>query len=308
MASIAQHFWNLWAHLTEKPVLWAVRDQALMRKLYEINAPLAYRRFKDMSFEPDVLQYQEQQVPVLWCDRGHRESTKLVFYLHGGGFCIGSPKTHCRMIAALAGAIGARGLGVDYRLAPEHPFPAAVEDTVSAYRAVLAAGWNAENIILAGDSAGGTLVLALLHQIGDLGLPMPAGALTIAPATDLTGQSPSLRKNRFSEHVIPLAWLKVSLSSYLPDNPDATDPRISPVFGSYDGACPVFITVGAGEILRDDSRRMAQVLRAQEVDVSYEEIRHVHHIWPLRYGRSRDADQAVARMAAFAQRCLPARD
>ncbi len=308
MASFAQHFWNLWSHLTEKPVLWAVRDQGVMRKLYEINAPLVYRRFKDMEFKPDVLPCTDRQVPVLWCDRGHSDSSRLVLYLHGGGFCIGSPKTHCRMIAALAGAIGARGLGVDYRLAPEHPFPAGVEDSVAAYRAVLAAGWQAENIILAGDSAGGTLVLALLHEIGVSGLPMPAGALTIAPATDLTGQSPSLRENRFREHVIPLAWLKVSLSSYLTEGLNAKDPRISPVFGSYEGACPVFITVGTGEILRDDSRRMAETLRAQGVAVTYEEIPHVHHIWPLRYGRSRDADQAVAKMAEFALGCLSTRD
>ncbi|MEP2782978.1 MAG: alpha/beta hydrolase [Pseudoruegeria sp.] len=307
MVSLGQRFWNLNSRMIEKPLLWAVRDQARMRKIYDVVAPLTYRRFSDMRFSPVDLVRKECSVSALWCDRGYETSNRLIFYIHGGGFCIGSPETHCRLIAGLAGKAKARGLAIRYRLAPEHPFPVGLEDITTAYQAVLDQGWASDNIILAGDSAGGNLVLGLLQKIEALGLRAPAGAICIAPATDLSAQSPSLRINRHAERVIPAAWLRVAVKSYLPQG-NVTDPLASPVFGTFTGTCPVFLSVGAEEVLRDDSRRMRDRLRECGVDVSYEEIAHVHHVWPLRFGWSAEANSAVDRMAAFAETCLGHRD
>ncbi|MCT8161503.1 alpha/beta hydrolase [Pseudoruegeria sp. SHC-113] len=304
MTSLAQRFWNLNARGFEKQVLRLVTNQAALRRLYDRLAPISYRRLKDMRFAPALIEAGGFTARGRWCTRGEGAQAGLLFYIHGGGFCIGSPKTHGRLVAALAGAAGLKGLAVAYRLAPEHPFPAAIEDVVEAYQAVLAAGWLPERIVIAGDSAGGNLALSLLTEAKRLGLPRPAGCMAIAPAVDLSGESPSLRENAASEMLLPEKWLGIALDGYLA-GADPKDPRASPLFGDFEGAGPVFLTVGAGELFRDESRRMRDALQAQGVAVTYEEVPDVHHVWHLRFGQSPEADAAVARMGTFARACLP---
>lgn len=289
----AQDFWNLFARWAEKPLLAAIPNQPLLRRVAGLHARLFYRRRRDMRFRPEAL----GGVPCVRCDRGGDDGQGVLLYLHGGAYTLGGPGSHRHWVAELAHLAGLSGVLVDYRLAPEHPFPAALDDALAAYRAVLAST-PATRIALAGDSAGGGLAFALLSRLAVEGLPAPAAVLAFSPWTDLTLSSPSIRQNRRSEMMLPLAWLKRGARAYAGSTPPE-DPGVSPVFATFTAPPPTLIMVGAGEVLRDDSRRVAERLRAGGGQVTLEEVTGVGHDWPIHLGLSPEADAANARAAAF---------
>ena len=176
-------------------------------------------------------------------------------YLHGGGYVMGSLDTHHELMGRVARATGARVLGIDYRLAPEHPYPAAVEDGVGAYRWLLDQGLAPERIMLAGDSAGGGLALATLFALRSAGLPMPAGAALFSPWTDLTASGDSVRSRADADPMIGPEVLAPMAAMYAADKL-TNIPGISPLFGDLAGLPPLLIQVGDAEILLDDSTRL----------------------------------------------------
>jgi acetyl esterase/lipase len=204
---------------------------------------------------------------------------RVLLYFHGGGYVMGSPATHKAMLARLSKLTGRLAWLPGYRKAPEHPFPAAIDDALVAYRALLddvAPG----SIVIGGDSAGGGLALALLGEICRLGLPQPVGCFAFSPLTDMTFSGHSFIENARADVMLPVSRARDMEEMYLAGG-DPTDPRASPLRAGFDGAGPVWLCAGDTEILLDDTRRMAARLRAQGVAVT-EVIEHdLPHVWPM---------------------------
>ncbi len=229
----------------------------------------------------------------------------VILWLHGGAYCLGSPRTHAAMVAALAARAGASAAAPDYRLAPEHRFPAAVEDARAAWEGLAAEGVSPRRVVLGGDSAGGGLAFALLHALLAEGRPGPAAVVAFSPWADLTGTSDSLRSLARRDALIPVRRFAEIRDLYL-DGADPRDPRASPVFGRFAGAPPSLIQSSRAEALRDDARTLVARLRADGAAVEHDEHPAVPHVWQLYQGMVPEADLALDRAAAFIRRAVAA--
>ena len=196
--------------------------------------------------------------PATWIDVAESRHDHVVLYLHGGAFVAETPTFHGGLLARICREAGARALMLGYRLAPEHPFPAALDDCVGAYRWLLAQGQAPGRIVVAGDSAGGNLTLALLLRLRDEGLPLPAGAVALSPVTDLTFSGDSVQRNDGIDDMFGADMMEPLVDVYLADRRLRSDPLVSPVFGDFTGLPPLLLIVGSTELLLDDSVRVAQ--------------------------------------------------
>ncbi len=222
-----------------------------------------------------------------------------ILYLHGGGYFQGSVATHRRLVASLCLAAGTRGLSVDYRLAPEHPHPAAVEDAVAAYRWLIGpAGEDPSRVIVAGDSAGGGLSAALLLALRDAGDPLPAGAYLISPWTDLASTGESLKTRAEADPMIDPSDSKRITSYYVPDG-DLRNPLVSPLYADLTDLPPLLVHVGDAEVLLDDAVRFADRARAAGVPVELEVWPEAFHVFQMLAGLLPEADEAIAQAGAW---------
>jgi acetyl esterase/lipase len=228
--------------------------------------------------------------------RGAAASANAVLYLHGGAYCVGSPATHRAITTRLARLTGASVFAADYRLAPEHPFPAAIDDAVAAYRGLLATGLTPGGVVIAGDSAGGGLALATALRLRELGDPLPAALVLFSPWIDL-GQ-PDRGPEPADEVMVSLPWVNECALAYLGGR-DAGDPLASPINGDLRGLPPVLVQVGQDEILLQDSRRLHAALVAAAVDVALQEYPRRWHVFQSNAGVLADADRALASAADF---------
>ncbi|HYL58266.1 MAG TPA: alpha/beta hydrolase [Candidatus Acidoferrales bacterium] len=217
-------------------------------------------------------------VPAEWISAPGANTQRVILYLHGGGYVVGSINTHRAMIARIARAANARALAIDYRLAPENPFPAAVDDAVAAYKWLLAKGHKSNNIVIAGDSAGGGLTIAALLKLRDAGAALPAGAVPISPWADLEGKGESIRSRAARDPMVTQDNLAGSAKQYY-GNHDPKDPLVSPVHGDFRGLPPMLIHVGDAEILLDDATRVAERAKAAGVKVELEVWDDMIHVW-----------------------------
>ena len=226
-----------------------------------------------------------------------------VLYLHGGGYVGGSPAYYRHLTWRIAAA--ARGLlfAIDYRLAPEHPFPAALEDAVTAYRWLLADGADPRQIAIIGDSAGGGLAFAMMLKVRDEGGPLPSVAVALSPWTDLALTGPSLRVNAEADPMLNVDDARLFADQYLA-GADPHNPYASPLYGDLVGLPPTLIQVGSDEILLDDAVRMTERLRAAGCRVELEIWPRMPHVWQLFAPVLPEARQAVARIGAFVQQRL----
>lgn len=202
----------------------------------------------------------------------------VVLYLHGGGYVIGSIASHRELAARIARSSSARALIIDYRLAPEHPFPAAVDDAVAAYRWLLEEGTNPARIAISGDSAGGGLTIATLVALRDMGTPLPACAVPMSPWVDLEGIGESMTTNDAIDPMVHKPGLDQMAAAYL----NGADPRTAlaaPLYADLHGLPPLLIQVGTAETLLDDSRRLAANARAAGVEVTLEECEELFHVF-----------------------------
>lgn len=223
---------------------------------------------------------------------------RVVLYLHGGGYVMGSINTHRAMIARIARASQARALALDYRMAPEHPFPAAVEDSTAAYRWLLAQGYKPSKIAISGDSAGGGLTLATLLALRDAGTPLPAAAAPISPWTDMEGTGASVKTRAAKDPMVGSANLLPMAKMYVGDH-NAKDPLASPLYGDYRGLPPLLIQVGDAEILLDDSTRVAERAKAAGVKVDLEVWDEMMHVWHVFAKILPEGQQAIDKIGKF---------
>jgi epsilon-lactone hydrolase len=226
------------------------------------------------------------------------QSDRCILFLHGGGYIIGSPSLYRHFTWRLATATCARVLSLDYRLAPEHPFPAALDDAVRGYKWVLANGVGPERVAVIGDSAGGGLALALLLRLRDQGIRLPAAVVTLSPWTDLALTGASLALNATVDPMVNVAQMRRVVGYYL----DGADPRLpyaSPLYADPAGLPPTLIQVGSDEVLRDDAVRMAERLRAAGCRVRLEIWPRMPHVWHLFVPLLPEARRAIEDIGTF---------
>ncbi|MDH4560954.1 alpha/beta hydrolase [Pseudomonas sp. BN411] len=234
--------------------------------------------------------------PCEW-HRPRGGSHVVLLYLHGGAFITGSPATHRAITASLARRAGVAVCALDYRLAPEHRFPAAREDAVAAYRELLEAGYPASRIVIGGDSAGGNLTLLSALEIRHQGLPQPAGLVCFSPVTDLSGTAQ--HNPPAGDPLIHPAWVEQAMDLYCPPELDRRDPALSPLFADLSGLSPMLVQVAEDEVLRDDSLRLAERVRAVGGWVRLERYPGLWHVFQAHTGVLRRADEALASAADF---------
>lgn len=229
---------------------------------------------------------------------------KVILYVHGGGYVSGSCDDHRGVVSKFAKHTGIKCLQFEYRLAPEYPFPAAVEDSLTAYHWLLKSGYLPENIVVAGESAGGGLALALLLAIKTEELPMPVAVVAISPWTDLTCSGDSYHtKNKKS--LAPRNSWTIFSNHYVGSN-DPKDPLISPLFGDLSGLPPLLINAGEDDELFDDGRLFAEKAKAAGVDVTFRAGKDMVHCYPLMAPMFREATEAMDEIVTFIRKHLPA--
>jgi epsilon-lactone hydrolase len=295
--SLRRRILNFALRWSEKPYLRRA-DPLDLRERFEKKARFWFRPPRGVTFEGRSFAAPSGPRKALWIAPENPNANSVILYLHGGAFIFGSPDTHGAMLAKLAQLSGAMACLPRYRLAPEHPFPAGLDDTLAAYQDLFEQGYSADQIILGGDSAGGGLALALLHVLIADGQPLPAGVFCLSPLTDLTFSGKSWAFNAEKEVLLPAERASELVGMYLGEN-DATDPRASPLFGDFTAAPPVYFTVGDSEILLDDTLRMAEILRQCGVDVSCDVAQGLPHVWPLFQGLLPEADATLVQISGW---------
>lgn len=289
---------NGWLRRVEKPAMARAKDPAALRKRMNMQARLLFHPPRGTQMKWQVLEQGPARVDVLEVVPRTLTSDLVVLYLHGGGFVFGSPPAYSALAGQLALRLGARVMLARYRLAPEHPFPAAFEDARTAWDGLVNSGVAPDRIVIGGDSAGGALTLSLLGQLAVEKASMPAAAFCFSPLTDVTFGGDTFSQNAKAEAVLPAEGAHDMAELYL-NGADAQNPQISPLFGSFKGAAPVWITVGDTEILHDDARRMVQVLQRDGVHVTYREQQDLPHVWPLFHNILPEARQTLDDLASW---------
>lgn len=288
---------NAWMRYALKPVLQHVGTPDLARGSFERLMPLICPPLPLTRLLP-----RPAPVPLALVACGPARPGKIILFLHGGAFLAGSARSYLGLLSRLSAAAGTEIAVPGYRLLQEAPFPAAFDDARAAWRHLRGQGYGAGDILLAGDSAGGGLALALLAALLDEG-ERPAGLLAFSPWCDLTLSGGSIAANRASDVLIPAGRMAEAVELYLGGAaPD--DPRASPLFAAFRDPPPVLIQISDTEVLLSDSQRMAARLTAAGSDVQLSVWRDLPHVWPLLAGVLPEGRAAIAEAADFAQEVL----
>ncbi len=237
-------------------------------------------------------------VPARWFRAKKAHTDAAMLYLHGGGYMLGSSTSHRHLIAALSEAVGVAALALDYRLGPEHPFPAAVEDAVSAYQYLTQSGIAPDRIVITGDSAGGGLTVATMVALRYRRLPLPAAGVCLSPWADLTNTAESYTTRAGADPILSRERLDEMAAAYL-QGQDARSPLASPVFADLTGLPPLLIQVGADEVLFDDAIHLEARAKAAGLQVRLEAWEEMIHVWHYFYPLLAEGREAIARIGEF---------
>lgn len=266
----------------------------------------AYNRWSKALLGPGGVKTEKTELAGHRCLRttpkGAREDVVLL-YFHGGGYVFGSIEGHRTMMEHFAKSCGLVTYMPDYRQAPENPYPAAVDDGLAAYEELLKT-YDASQIAIGGDSAGGGLCLALMHRLRDSGRPLPNSAFLLSPWTDLTLAGESYTTNADTELVVAHPLPEVTAQFYAGDTP-RNDPGVSPLFGSQKGLPPLLIQISTNEILLNDALGIVDAARAEGVEVEYQPYEGMWHDWHLMAPLVPESNKAIAAIGAFVKKHLP---
>lgn len=278
------------ALFTEKPrpTTWAERRER-MDEICAVDPPPAGVTFT--AFDIDG-------VPAEWSLADGADDSRVLLYFHGGGYCSGSITSHRAMVGGVGKLAGIRTLAIAYRLAPEHPYPAQLEDAIKTWRFLRTQGYAPDRIAIGGDSAGGNLTLALMLALRELGETPPAAAWLVSPWTDLLMTGPSLCAKADIDPLISRSYLEGLAHAFLGGR-DGGDPAVSPLYADLAGLPPTLVQVGSSETLLDDAVRIASALGAAEVPVTLEIWPRMIHAWMIWSARLSDGSKASARAAEW---------
>ena len=299
--SLRRKLLNRYLRRFEKPRLAETVDVVDIRKAFDqgsrlfLHPPFGIRKKKiRLAGGLDALQVSPRTL----------QSDLVVFYIHGGGFMFGRPENYVAMMGNLAKRLGARIVLPRYRLAPEHPCPCAIDDVVGSYLGLVQSGVPPGNIVIGGDSAGGTLAFNLLARITAEGWPRPRGVFSFSPFADFAFEGASVRENAVRDPILPVERANEMLEMYLA-GADPKDPAINPMTAEYRGAPPVWICVSDTEILRDDARRLTQRLKDMGILCHLEESYHLPHVWPIFHFFLPEARETLDGVAAWIKALPP---
>jgi epsilon-lactone hydrolase len=258
------------------------------------------RRGLEYGLAPDVAveQTNANGVRAEWNSTPPAARDAVLLYLHGGGFVIGSLDSHRHLVSEAGRAAKALTLALDYRLAPEHPFPAAVEDAVAGYRFLLAQGYRPERVTIAGDSAGGGLVVSAMIAIRDAGLPQPACGWCISPWVDLEALGETMATKAAADPTVQKAGILDMARLYL-NGADPRSPLAAPIYANLAGFAPLLIQVGAAETLLDDAVRLAKIAGAANVRVDLQIWPEMIHVWHLFHPELEAGRRAIEQGGSF---------
>ncbi|WP_341861840.1 alpha/beta hydrolase [Gymnodinialimonas sp. 57CJ19] len=284
--TLTDRFWRAMARYVDRTALRLIPSQPILRKLFSMTAPLGAALPKGAS----VTKQADGSLHIL--PAGVAPDAPVLLYLHGGGFTIGSPQTHAALVAHLAAACGLRAVVPKYRLAPEHPFPAAKQDAIAAFDALVQAG--TPPVAICGDSAGGCLALQVACHARDRNAPTPKALGLLAPIADLSGEVEARFAEAEDEILIPPSWPERIKDVYLPGM-DRDSAAISPLSGDLSNLPPTLIQAATGEALAQDAKRLLDAMDDATLDL----WPGLPHVWQLHAGRTPAADAAIAKMGAF---------
>ena len=242
-------------------------------------------------------------VPAEWVHGPGADPHKVLLYLHGGGYVIGSIATHRALVARIAAEAGIRGLVVDYRLAPESPYPAAVDDAVAAYRFVLDQGVAPERVAIGGDSAGGGLTFATLVALRDADLPLPGAAIALSPWVDLEGTGESMTSKAEADPMVQKDGLLRMAALYL-DGADPRTPTAAPLHADLAGLPPIYVQVGTAETLLDDAVRITERAREAGVAIELEAFEDLIHVFQAFAPHVPESLEAIEKLGSFVKQQL----
>jgi epsilon-lactone hydrolase len=232
------------------------------------------------------------------------DPSRVLLFFHGGGYCSGSILSHRRLVTEAGRAAGVRTLAVAYRLAPEHPFPAAYDDALTAWRFLRNQGLPAAHIAVGGDSAGAGLTVALISRLRDAHEELPACAWLISPWTDLTMSGSTLASKEAVDPLIHKEYLNELATAYLPAGMDRKDPRVSPLYADLRAFSPILVQVGSAETLLDDAARFAVAAGAADIPTTLEIWPHMIHAWPLWNAHLEPGRRALASAGRFIRKYI----
>jgi acetyl esterase/lipase len=242
-------------------------------------------------------------VAAEWIVPEKASKQNVLLYLHGGGYCVGSINTHRGLVSHIAAAAETRALLIDYRLAPENPFPAAVQDSSAAYQWLVSQGVAAADMVVAGDSAGGGLTLATLVSLREKGIPLPAAAVLISPWVDLAITGDTIISNAEIDPMVTRQGLAEMAAAYAGDS-DPRTPLASPLYADLTGLPPLLIHVGTAEILLDDATRLAARAREAGVEIILNTAEDMCHVWHFFTSMLPEALEAIEEIALFMRKHL----
>lgn len=260
-------------------------------------------RYMKRAFGVAVESVTINELAAEWLRPKAAPDGKVLLYLHGGAYVVGNCRTHRQMVSHIARASGINALVPEYRLAPEHPFPAAIDDAVGVYRSLLADGIAPADIIIAGDSAGGGLTVAALLALRHAGEPMPAAAVLLSPFLDVTASGESATTRAAQDPWFEAKDMAVVVRNYC-DGENLRNPLISPVFANMAGLPPMYIQVGDDEILLSDSTRLAANIEEAGGEVELEVWPEMWHVFQLFIGKMPESRKAIKKIGAYIGRRL----
>jgi acetyl esterase/lipase len=238
-------------------------------------------------------------VKAEWITANNAAPDRVILYLHGGGYVMGSIDTHRELVARLSKAAQARGLVLDYRLARENPFPVAVDDSITAYRWLLAQGYKPERIVVAGDSAGGGLAVSTLLALRDIGSPAPDDAVCISPWVDFEAEGESMKSRAKQDLLVSREMILNLARMYMGEKGSLREPLAAPINASLNDLPPLFIQVGNTEVLLDDATRLADSAQGAGVDVTLQIWDEMPHVWHLAAPILPEGQEAIDKVGEF---------
>ena len=272
-----------------RPIGWEERRQ----RIDEVGS--VWPAATDVKLEPVDL----GGVPGEWSSVAGSDASRVLMFFHGGGYCSGSIRSHRRLVTEAGRAAGIRTLAVGYRLAPEHPFPAAMEDALTAWHFLRQQGIAARHIAIGGDSAGGGLAVVLNNRLRDADEELPGCVWLVSPWTDLTMSGSTLITKDNVDPIIHKGYLGELADAYVPPGMDRKDPRVSPLYADLKGLPPMLVQVGSAETLLEDATRFAAAAGAADVSVTLEIWPHMIHAWPMWNAGLKPGRSALAHAGAF---------